>query len=89
VSASGETAIGERDAAILRFLAANRARAIDRKELLHVVWGLDPKGLETRTVDMQVARLRERIAAAGTAHDWITTARGKGYRLGPDVQVDP
>lgn len=89
VSATGEVAIGERDAAILRFLAANRARAIDRKELLHVIWGLDPKGLETRTVDMQVARLRERISAAGAAHEWITTARGKGYRLAPEVKVDP
>ncbi|MBL9140992.1 MAG: response regulator transcription factor [Phycisphaerae bacterium] len=87
VGAHGETALSERDASILRFLAANRARAIDRRELLQVVWGLDPRGLETRTVDMQMARLRERIAAAGAVAEWITTARGKGYRLAPDVTV--
>jgi DNA-binding response OmpR family regulator len=85
---SGEAELGERDANILRFLASNRNRAVDRKELLHVVWGLDPKGLETRTVDMQVARLRDRIVAAGARGEWITTARGKGYRLSPTVTVE-
>ncbi len=87
--AGGEAELGERDASILRFLASNRTRAVDRKELLHVVWGLDPKGLETRTVDMQVARLRDRIVAAGAKEEWITTARGKGYRLSPTVTVEP
>lgn len=88
VGQNGESSISERDAAILRLLAANRTRAIDRKELLQVVWGLDPKGIETRTVDMQMARLRERISAAGAAVEWITTARGKGYRLAPEVKVE-
>jgi DNA-binding response OmpR family regulator len=83
----GEAPISERDASILRFLAANRSRAVDRRELLHVVWGLDPKGLETRTVDMQVARLRERLAEAGASVEWISTARGKGYRLAERVEV--
>jgi len=83
----GESPISERDAGILRFLAANRSRAVDRRELLHVVWGLDPKGLETRTVDMQVARLRERLAEAGASVEWISTARGKGYRLAERVEV--
>jgi DNA-binding response OmpR family regulator len=87
VGANGETELSERDASMLRFLAANRTRAVDRKELLQVVWGLDPRGLETRTVDMQVARLRERLVAAGAAAEWIATARGKGYRLAADVQV--
>ncbi|MDZ4829179.1 MAG: response regulator transcription factor [Phycisphaerae bacterium] len=87
VGADGEQAISERDASILRFLAAHRARVVDRDELLQCVWGLDPRGLETRTVDMQVARLRERIAAAGARGEWIATARGKGYRLGTCVTV--
>lgn len=86
-SNGSETPISERDANILRHFAANRARVVERDELLRVVWGLDPRGLETRTVDMQVARLRERIAAAGAACEWITTARGKGYRLGTGVEV--
>ncbi|MFO0962562.1 MAG: response regulator transcription factor [Phycisphaerales bacterium] len=89
VGVTGESALPERDAQILRYLAAHRTRAVERRELLQSVWGLDPRGLETRTVDMQVARLRERLSAAGAAQEWIATARGKGYRLGPQVQVEP
>lgn len=87
VAHDGEQPISERDVGVLRFLASNSARAVDRKELLQCVWGLDPKGLETRTVDMQIARLRERIAAAGARGEWIGTSRGKGYRLGAGVTV--
>ncbi len=87
VGNGGQHAISERDADLLRFLAANRDRVVDRRELLQCVWGLDPRGLETRTVDMQIARLRERIAEAGAGLEWIATARGKGYRLGEGVEV--
>jgi DNA-binding response OmpR family regulator len=87
IGRDGEQVISERDVGVIRFLASNAARAVDRKELLQCVWGLDPKGLETRTVDMQIARLRERIAAAGARGEWIGTSRGKGYRLGAGVTV--
>lgn len=87
VGEGGEQVISERDVGVIRFLASNSARAVDRKELLQCVWGLDPKGLETRTVDMQIARLRERLAAAGARGEWIGTSRGKGYRLGAGVTV--
>jgi DNA-binding response OmpR family regulator len=83
--------LSEREAAILSYLAANRDRAVDRRELLHSVWGLDPNGLETRTVDMHIARLREKL---GDASDngplplaMIQTVRGKGYKLAPGVRV--
>ncbi|MBL9118844.1 MAG: response regulator transcription factor [Phycisphaerae bacterium] len=87
IAHDGEQPISERDVGVMRFLASNSSRAVDRKELLQCVWGLDPKGLETRTVDMQIARLRERIAAAGARGEWIGTSRGKGYRLGAGVTV--
>jgi DNA-binding response OmpR family regulator len=78
----------EREVGILRFLAANRGRAIDRSELLRHVWGLNPRGIHTRTVDMNVARLREKLD--DTADDpVILTVRGKGYMLAETVQVDP
>jgi DNA-binding response OmpR family regulator len=76
--------LSEREAAILRYLAGNRARAVDRDELLHRVWGLDPRGLETRTVDMHIARLREKLGDAQT----IQTVRGKGYMLGEGVTAE-
>lgn len=83
----------EREAAILRYLATNRGRAVDRNELLHRVWGLNPRGIETRTVDMQVARLREKLKGVptnGISDDQqiIRTVRGKGYCLAEHVEVD-
>ena len=51
---------GRRD--LLRYLAANTGRAISRQELIANVWRLDPRGVETRTIDMHVARLREKAA---------------------------
>ena len=59
----------------------NPDRAIAREELLRYVWHIDPRGLETRTVDMLVARLRERIGDDPGAPSVIATVRGKGYRL--------
>lgn len=80
----------ERECDILRYLAVHRGRAVDRRELLHHVWGLDPRGLETRTVDMQVARLREKLGANGPdgTGAWIVTVRGKGYELGGSVEIE-
>jgi len=89
IGAGGEQALSERDIDIMRFLASHRSRVVDRKEMLQCIWGLDPRGIETRTVDMQVARLRERIASAGASDEWIATSRGKGYRLSTGVAVRP
>lgn len=76
-----EVELTERECALLSFLIANPDRIIARDELLRYVWKLDPKGLETRTVDMLVARLRERLADDPSAPSVIATVRGKGYRL--------
>jgi len=70
---------------LLRYLAANRARAISRDELLARVWRLDPTGLDTRTVDMAVMRLREKLGDSGAAPAVLLTVRGKGYMLAAEV----
>jgi len=75
--------LSEREAGILHHLASNRTRAVDRDELLQRVWGLNPSGMETRTVDMHMVRLREKLGDA----DVITTVRGKGYMLDRSVHV--
>ena len=75
----------EREVEVFLHLARNPARAIDRDELLRFVWGIDPRGLDTRTVDMAVARLREKLGQAGASV--VMTVRGKGYMLGEDVEV--
>ncbi len=85
---SGETKpLTERELGVLVHLLRNPDRAIEREELLRCVWGLDPRGLDTRTVDMAVARLREKLGEAGAAV--VRTIRGKGYLLGQGVQSTP
>jgi len=69
------------EAAVIRHLATNAARAIDRKELLQHVWGLNPRGIQTRTVDMHVARLRSKLERSSADEPIILTVRGKGYML--------
>ncbi|MEZ6233140.1 MAG: response regulator transcription factor [Phycisphaerales bacterium] len=73
--------IPEREAELLRYLASNRGRAISRDELLSRVWNLDPRGVQTRTVDMAVARLREQLGDNPQNPGVIVTVRGKGYML--------
>jgi len=80
----------DREAAILRYLAVNRGQAVDRDALLQHVWGLQPRGMTTRTVDMHIARLREKIAPRAPENSverqTIATVRGKGYMLAEHVQ---
>ncbi|MHC5115236.1 MAG: response regulator transcription factor [Planctomycetota bacterium] len=87
---SGERrALSERETAILRYLAAHGGRVVARDELLHRVWGLNPRGITTRTVDMQIARLREKLAGGDEDPPAILTVRGKGYMLAEEVEVAP
>ncbi len=86
-SADGSTRqLTDREVAILRYLAVSRKRAVDRRELLQHVWGLNPRGIHTRTVDMHIARLREKIEEDPADPRIILTVRGKGYMLAETVQ---
>ena len=61
---------------LLHFLASHPGRVFRRTTLLKRVWGVD--GYHgTRTVDVHVVRLREKLSG----HDWIQTVRGVGYRF--------
>ena len=73
--------LSEREIDLIRYLAANAGRAVAREELLRHVWRLDPKAVETRTVDMHIANLRAKLGDAGSAPRVLTTVRGKGYML--------
>jgi len=67
----------EIDVAVLGYLARNAARVVSRDELLERVWRLPPNQVRTRTIDMAVARLRDKLGAG----EVILTVRGKGYRF--------
>jgi two-component system, OmpR family, phosphate regulon response regulator PhoB len=62
---------------LLYDLACRLGRVQSRELLLERVWGYAP-GVETRTVDTHVKRLREKL---GAARDHIETLRGWGYRM--------
>jgi DNA-binding response OmpR family regulator len=75
----GRAELSEKEMELLRYLATNPDRAIAREELLSSVWRIDPRGAETRTIDMHVARLREKLRDDPTHPKIILTVRGKGY----------
>lgn len=81
--------LSDREAHTLAHLARNRGRAISREELLKSVWGLDPRGVQTRTVDMTIARLRELLRDDPHAPNVIVTVRAIGYMLAPQAPHTP
>jgi DNA-binding response OmpR family regulator len=73
--------MSEKEAELLGYLARSPGRAVARDELLRTVWGIDPRGVSTRTVDMHVARLREKLDDDPVNAEVIVTVRAKGYML--------
>lgn len=65
---------------ILHYLAMHKDETISRERLLHEVWGYDYAG-DTRTVDMQVSRLRDKIEQNSKDPQYIKTVWGFGYRM--------
>ena len=71
--------LSEREMDLIRYLAKNSARAISRDEILSRVWRINPKGISTRTIDMHIARLREKLRDDPADPSILITVRGKGY----------
>jgi DNA-binding response OmpR family regulator len=70
--------LSEKEIALLRYLALNQGRVITRDELLTRVWRLNASSVKaTRTIDMHVARLRDKLRDSDARI--IATVRGKGY----------
>lgn len=71
-----------REVEILRYLRANGERPVPRDELLAKIWGYARTlGIETRTVDIHIAKLRRKIEADPANPRYLVTVRGAGYRL--------
>jgi DNA-binding response OmpR family regulator len=71
--------LSEREGELLLYLARHSGRALSREELLQNVWRLTPNGYSTRTIDMHIARLREKLRDTGSESRVLLTVRGKGY----------
>ncbi len=70
-------ALTRKEYAILKLFLQNPGIVFSRDRLLSAVWGVDYLG-ETRTVDMHIKTLRQKL---GTAGGYIETVIGVGYKL--------
>ena len=71
-----------REIDILQYLQQNSDRPVSREELLTRVWGYDRTAdIETRTVDIHIAKLRRKIEPDVKEPRNLITVRGAGYRL--------
>lgn len=78
VTANGEEVpLTFKEFELLKHLMENRGIVLTRDKLLEAVWGYDFNG-ETRTVDVHVRTLRQKLGACGEV---VETVRGVGYRL--------
>jgi DNA-binding response OmpR family regulator len=85
---AGRQELSETETSLLSFLAANPGRAVSREELLTRVWGIGSRDVETRTIDMHIARLRQKLRDPDNEDgpEAIVTVRAVGYMAGPALQ---
>jgi DNA-binding response OmpR family regulator len=76
----GAIALKPKEFELLSFFARNRGRAFTREQLLNQIWGYDYTG-DTRTVDVHVRWLRQKIEPEPDQPVRIITVRSVGYRF--------
>ena len=65
---------------LLKYLMENSSRAVSREELISRIWGDDYFG-ETRTLDIHIGTLRQKLGDTADNSSYIRTVRGVGYRF--------
>jgi DNA-binding response OmpR family regulator len=79
---AGDTVFTRREMDLLQYLCQQAGRPVAREELLARVWGYaNHMEIETRTVDIHIAKLRRKIENDPANPEAIVTVRGAGYRL--------
>ena len=77
-----EVRFTRREIEILQYLSEHSERPVSREELLHKVWGYAKNlEIETRTVDIHIAKLRRKLEPDAKQPKHLVTVRGGGYRL--------
>ena len=70
--------LSEKEFLILKFLIDNVGKVVDREELLREVWGYKDIRMETRTVDVTIGKMRQKIEQDNQPKI-VQTRHGKGY----------
>ncbi len=90
LSADGGIVFTRREMDVLQYLYSQARRPVPREELLIKVWGYaSHMEIETRTVDIHIAKLRRKIESNPSVPECIVTVRGAGYRLMVAADTDP
>lgn len=80
--AGDDVVFTRREMDVLEYLNSQSGRPVSREELLVKVWGYASQmEIETRTVDIHIAKLRRKIEQDASNPEVIVTVRGAGYRL--------
>jgi len=69
---------------LLRFLARHQGKVFTREQLLEQVWGFYYPG-DSRTVDVHIRHIRQKLESESGATELIETVRGVGYRFKEDA----
>jgi len=85
VRRNGQTVnLAGKEMELLRYLIEQRGKVVSRDELLEGVWAYQP-GVSSRTIDVHVAWLRQKLEENPANPRHIHTVRGVGYRFEPAV----
>jgi DNA-binding response OmpR family regulator len=81
VTVNGERVpLSAKEYALLVRLAAEPDRVFTKIELLHAIWGINPKKVKTKTVEAHASRLRTKLASHAR-REYVVNEWGVGYRL--------
>ncbi len=80
-----EAGLTSREFEPLSYLAPHPGRTVTRDELLRRVWDMDPRLTDTRSVEMTIKRLRDKLGESATP---LETLRGQGYRWNTSLNTD-
>jgi DNA-binding response OmpR family regulator len=73
--------LSQREADLLRYLVRHAGRTISRDELLWEVWRLNPRCTITRTIDMHIAHLRDKLRDDAANPRVLFSVYGQGYQF--------
>jgi len=81
-SPKGERNLTEREHQVMKYLIERKTEPVSRDEMLQQIWGFSP-GVETRTLDNFIHRLRTYFEKDPSSPRHILSVRGWGYKFQP------